>query len=96
MAGEIDQDSVPALRDVLEAVLDTGCLGLHVDLTAVRFIDSSGLHVLLASRDRLHERGGVLTVAPSPQTVSLLEVTQTRGLFPPAPSPSSDQPNEAS
>jgi anti-sigma B factor antagonist len=94
VAGEVDMDSAPALRTALDTVLDTGCLHLHVDMTGVRFIDCSGLHVLLGARRRLVERGGVLTVAPSRQTVSLLEITQTRDLFPPVPPPAVTIPAE--
>jgi anti-sigma B factor antagonist len=49
VAGEIDIATVPALRTALAALLADGARRLVVDLTAVGFIDSSGLNVLVGA-----------------------------------------------
>ncbi|MCF2527194.1 STAS domain-containing protein [Yinghuangia soli] len=92
--GQVDMDSAPVLHTALDQALDTGCRHLHVDLTGVRFIDSCGLHVLLDARRRLLRQGGVLTVAPSTRMVGLLEMTQTRPLFPSSVPPGRADPTE--
>jgi anti-anti-sigma factor len=45
--GEVDIASSPHLRSALEAAFDAGAHELWVDLSAITFMDSSGLHVLL-------------------------------------------------
>ncbi|RST06662.1 anti-sigma factor antagonist [Streptomyces sp. WAC07149] len=47
VSGEIDMDEAPDLREELSAALEASSTGLDVDLAAVTFCDSSGLHVLL-------------------------------------------------
>lgn len=47
VSGEIDMDDATDLREELTAALTASPSGLDVDLTAVTFCDSSGLHVLL-------------------------------------------------
>jgi anti-anti-sigma factor len=58
--GQIDRDSVSTLR----AVLDD--LDLHqeaiIDMADVRFINSSGLTMLIAQAVRMRERDGVLRI----------------------------------
>jgi anti-anti-sigma regulatory factor len=51
-------------------------VSLIVDLGGVRFIESSGLHVLCEARDRVRHGGGVLvTVCPDPQVRRIPELT---------------------
>jgi anti-anti-sigma factor len=49
-AGEIDLLTARAFEDAALEALDGGALELWVDLSGVTFIDSSGLHTLLAVR----------------------------------------------
>lgn len=55
--GEVDMDDVDGLRHDLAAALHSSRDGLDVDLSAVTFCDSSGLHILL-DLDRLAREGG--------------------------------------
>ena len=50
--GEIDMGSVPLLADAVDRALDDGALELWIDLSGTSFMDSSGLHQLLAARRR--------------------------------------------
>ena len=62
--GEIDLSTIPILEAALRAPLENG-QHLIVDLTAVRYIDSTGLHTLLRSQEQLREkRLRVLVVVP--------------------------------
>ncbi|MEO7371747.1 MAG: STAS domain-containing protein [Ilumatobacteraceae bacterium] len=83
--GDIDADSVLALQ----AVLDEFNLERHmvIDMTRVRFIDSSGLNVLIRESLRLSGMHGSLYIRnPSP---SVRRVVDTTGLaeffYEPAP-----------
>jgi anti-sigma B factor antagonist len=54
-AGEIDLVTAPRLEAAAQQALDAGTLDLWVDLSDVEFIDSTGIHALLAVRSRTAE-----------------------------------------
>jgi anti-sigma B factor antagonist len=65
ISGEIDIATSRAMGDALEA--SPGPAHLEVDMSAVTFMDASGIRVLLAARQRAVDGGGSLTLrAPSP------------------------------
>jgi anti-sigma B factor antagonist len=53
VAGEIDVATVPALRRAIDTLLTDGARRFVVDLSAVGFMDSSGLNVLIGIVRRL-------------------------------------------
>ncbi|MGW6577643.1 STAS domain-containing protein [Streptomyces sp. NPDC054945] len=68
VSGEIDMDGAGQLREDLIAALSAAPGGLDVDMAAVTFCDSSGLHVLL-DLDRQAQQAGktlVLTALSRP------------------------------
>ena len=74
-AGEIDLASAPRLKSSLVALLDEGFTRFVLDLCAVRYLDSTGLGVLIAFSRRLNAEGRiVLAHAPEP-VLGLLELT---------------------
>jgi anti-sigma B factor antagonist len=56
--GEIDVATSPTLRAELAELLAHGAGSITLDLTAVSFIDSSGLGVLVGALKRLRDGGG--------------------------------------
>jgi len=62
VTGEVDLATASDLRQRLEAVIDAGTGNLEIDLSGVTFLDSSGLLVLLAARQGLHDTSRRLTV----------------------------------
>lgn len=80
-AGEIDLASAPALKSHLVGLLDDGYTRFVVDLSAVRYLDSTGLGVLIAFSRRLND-GGQITLAQPPRSVlALLELTGLDATF---------------
>jgi len=75
--GEVDLYSAPAVRDAALAAMDSGVDHLLLDLTAVPFMDSSGLGVIVACLKGLREMGGDLAVVspPNSPTTKLLSLT---------------------
>jgi len=72
LAGEIDLASVGPLRDFL---LGVDGLILTIDFSAVTFMDSTGVNVLVKVQRRLHERGGTLVLCGlRPNQMRVLEV----------------------
>jgi stage II sporulation protein AA (anti-sigma F factor antagonist) len=59
LAGEVDHDSGPVLRQAL----DTGDTRVVVDLSQVTFMDSTGINILIAAHNALTTAGGWLRLA---------------------------------
>jgi anti-sigma B factor antagonist len=74
-AGEIDAFRAPDVRDEFVRVIDAGATAVVCDLSAVTFLDSSGLGVLVGALKRLRERGGELYVVPGRAGRRILELT---------------------
>jgi anti-sigma B factor antagonist len=73
--GEIDLASAPMLKSRLVGLLDQGFTQFVLDLSGVRYLDSTGLGVLIAFERRLDADGQIaLAQAPGP-VVALLELT---------------------
>ncbi|MEE1782178.1 STAS domain-containing protein [Streptomyces sp. SP17BM10] len=82
LSGEIDMDNAAAVRRVLATTLGESRTGLDVDLAAVGFCNSSGLHVLLDLRRHAANTGKSLVLTGlSPAVARLLEITETAPLF---------------
>jgi anti-sigma B factor antagonist len=80
--GEIDLATAPQLRDAALRALAVGAGNLHLDLAGVTFMDSAGLHVLLATRRRAHLAGGHLALCGTSRCVDrLLELTGTASVL---------------
>jgi anti-sigma B factor antagonist len=62
LGGELDLAGVPALERVLADAEATGPVAIVVDLTALEFLDSSGLRCLVRAHGRAREAGGRLPV----------------------------------
>ncbi|MFJ7154364.1 STAS domain-containing protein [Streptomyces sp. NPDC101118] len=87
VAGELDFETCPGVSRVTE-VLPLRGQTLTVDLSSVTFIDSSGLHLLLALRRRADREGASLELAGVPQhALRMLELAGARGLFTVIPAP---------
>jgi anti-sigma B factor antagonist len=62
IAGEITFSNVNGLGRELDGALQGGARNLVIDLTAVEFIDSSGLSALLTASSQARERGGAVAL----------------------------------
>lgn len=82
LAGELDHDTAPELRPVLGAPLDDGVQRLVVDLTELRFCDSTGLNLLLRARLDAEALGLRLELAgPVAIVARLFAITGVDGVF---------------
>jgi anti-sigma B factor antagonist len=63
VAGELDMDTRPQLRNVLDELADEGVRQLVLDMTDLTFMDSSGLGLLVEVLKRLRDVGGRLSLA---------------------------------
>jgi anti-sigma B factor antagonist len=82
LAGEIDMDTAPAVRNAALRALRQHSATLNIDLSEVTFMDSTGLEVLLATRRRTEAEGGQLHIVdPTYAVLRVLEVTGVDRLF---------------
>jgi anti-sigma B factor antagonist len=84
VAGEIDVATSPELRRELHQLADREPASLVLDLSAVTFIDSSGLGVLVGALKRLREedRGDILVLEGLQEPVrKVFDITGLTDLF---------------
>jgi anti-sigma B factor antagonist len=75
LAGELDLYNANAVRDVLLDCCAESPGRLIVDLSAVKFIDSTALGVLIEARTRMPNRRGFFLAAPGLETRRALEIS---------------------
>ena len=74
-AREIDLTNAESLRDALLSALNSGALGLVVDMTATTFIDSAGVTALVrASRRATASEATVRVAATAPAVLRVLNL----------------------
>jgi anti-anti-sigma factor len=80
-AGELDLHTLPALEEATLVIPLRGKV-LHLELSGIRFMDSSGLNFLLRLRRRLLAESGRLVVSGlQRQPTDLLHLTGAYELF---------------
>lgn len=85
--GEADVTNCNALRGVLEAEVAKQPRTLIIDLSGLRFMDSSALHVILRVNRTMDRQGGVLALAsPRDPVAKMLRLTAADQLLPVYPS----------
>ena len=74
--GEIDAYTGATLTGYLDAAFAEGPGDVTLDLSKVKFVDSSGIAVFVAAAKKLRDRGNNLVVAAPPKPVAkVLEMT---------------------
>jgi anti-sigma B factor antagonist len=83
LEGDVDLDSVDRLKARLDRIVAADGPCLIVDLTGVRFIDTTGLGTFVRFLDGVRRREGSLAlVAPSGQPLRAFSRTNLARLFP--------------
>jgi anti-sigma B factor antagonist len=75
LAGELDLYNAHEVREALLECTAESPERLVVDLSAVKFIDSTALGVLIEARTRMENRRGFLLAAPGLETRRALEIS---------------------
>ena len=83
VVGEADVTNCDALREVLEAEVAKQPRTMIIDLSGLRFMDSSALHVILRVNRSMDRQGGVLSLAsPREPVAKMLRLTAADQLIP--------------
>ncbi len=87
LVGEADVTNSDALREVLDAEVAKQPRTLIIDLSGLRFMDSSALHVILRANRAMDREGGVVALAsPRDPVAKMLRLTAADQLIPVFPS----------
>lgn len=82
VAGDIDLSNHAALRAGLNDLIVGGAVDLVLDMSAVTFLDSTGLGALIGTRRRVHAfHGSLAIVLTDPMTLRVFEVTGLDKVF---------------
>lgn len=78
----MDAHTGPALREELLRLTEAGSRWLLLDMTAVQYMDSVGLGILVGATKRVAERQGALAlIGPRPNVRRVLEISGTTELL---------------
>ena len=82
LSGEIDVYTSPKVKDAIGSLIDRGVYHLVINLEKVRYIDSTGLGVLIGGLKRVREHGGsVNLVCTNPQIKKIFDITGLVKIF---------------
>ncbi len=82
LGGEIDVYTSPKVKDAITELIDQGHYFLVINLEKVRYIDSTGLGVLIGGLKRVREHGGsVNLVCTNPQIRKIFDITGLVKIF---------------
>jgi anti-sigma B factor antagonist len=83
VAGEADVTNTDDLRRLLDDEVSQQPRMMIIDLSGLRFMDSSALHTLLRVSRSMDRQGGVLAlVSPQPAVAKILRLTTADRLIP--------------
>lgn len=81
VAGELDYSECSAFRMQIDRVLKAMPAATIVDMSAVEYLDSSGLGLLLSLSREYLAHGGRLVLITNATVASILELTRLTGIF---------------
>jgi anti-sigma B factor antagonist len=82
LSGDIDVYNSPRVGQDLDQVIRAGFVTIVLDLEGLRFIDSSGLGVVVRAAKQARDAGGqILLRRPTPSIRKVLEITGLEHVF---------------
>jgi anti-sigma B factor antagonist len=80
--GEVDVLTSPRLKTALAGIVDSGATTLVLNLDQVRYMDSTGLGVIVSALKTIREKDGVIVLTGlSPHLMKIFEITGLRKIF---------------
>lgn len=82
LEGQLVMSNAAEIRDTLKSIIEQSQGKLLLDISAVSFVDSSGLSVLVSALKAVREKQGELVlVGAQPSVQSLIELTRLHQVF---------------
>lgn len=76
LLGELDMATVPRVEQAVAALLEQGARSVVVDLSAVTFVDSSGLRMFITLNERAAAEGFELgLIRPTDRSLAVFQIT---------------------
>ena len=80
--GEIDVYTSPRVKEAINELIEKGHYQLVINLEGVRYIDSTGLGVLIGALKKVREHSGrILLVCTNPQIKKIFNITGLVKIF---------------
>ena len=80
--GEIDVYTSPKVKEIITELIEKGNYNLIINLEGVRYIDSTGLGVLIGALKRVREKEGCINlVCNNPQIKKIFNITGLVKIF---------------
>lgn len=80
--GEIDVYTSPSVKNTINELIENGCFNLIISLENVRYIDSTGLGVLIGAIKRVREHDGrIVLVCNNVQIRKIFAITGLVKIF---------------
>ena len=80
--GEIDVYTSPRVKETINELIEKGHYHLVINLEGVRYIDSTGLGVLIGALKKVREHNGrILLVCTNPQIKKIFNITGLVKIF---------------
>jgi len=80
--GEIDVYTSPKVKEIITELIEKGNYNLIINLEGVRYIDSTGLGVLIGALKRVREKDGCINlVCNNPQIKKIFNITGLVKIF---------------
>lgn len=80
--GEVDVYTAPRVRDALDEIIAHGARQVAVNMEQVRYLDSTGLSVLVSALRKMQaRRGRLFIVTNSPRVQRVLDLTGLSKVF---------------
>ncbi len=80
--GEIDVYTSPKVKEAITELIDQGHYALIINLENVRYIDSTGLGVLIGGLKRVREHSGTVNlICTNPQIKKIFDITGLVKIF---------------
>ncbi|MBW3621926.1 MAG: STAS domain-containing protein [Armatimonadetes bacterium] len=82
LRGEVDAFTAPKLKQEIINLIERGTTKLAVNLADVKYLDSTGLGVLIGGLKRTRDRGGELVlICPNVRIMRIFEITGLSRIF---------------
>lgn len=80
--GEIDVYTSPRVKETINELIEKGKYNLIINLEGVRYIDSTGLGVLIGALKKVREhQGRILLICTNPQIKKIFNITGLVKIF---------------
>ena len=81
--GDLDVTSVASLRQTLDALINSGCQRIVLNLSATSYMDSAGIGLVVGSVRRMRARGGLLSLTNvCPEVMRALSIARLVDFIP--------------